>query len=45
MNLSLQGGTADLYKYNEGAFVVPEPSGIAGIAMLAVVLSRRRRHL
>lgn len=45
LDLTLDGGTADLFKFNTGApFVVPEPSGLAPLGLLSVALIRKWRN-
>ena len=46
LNLILDGGVGDLFKYNDGApFVgVPEPSAVAGFALSLALTSLRRRR-
>lgn len=46
LTVTLPGGTGNLYKYNTGNFVVPEPTALAGVLMVFAATSRcggRRR--
>jgi hypothetical protein len=43
LDLTLPGGTGDLFKYNTGAlFLVPEPGSMVGVCAGLVLLARRR---
>lgn len=41
---TLPGGTGDLFKYNTGDFVVPEPSGLGALALGGCLIMRRLRR-
>lgn len=46
LTVTLPGGTGNLYKYNTGSFVVPEPAALAGVLMVFAATFRcggRRR--
>jgi hypothetical protein len=40
LSITLPGGTGNLYKYNTGNFVVPEPTTLAVVVMGFMALSR-----
>jgi hypothetical protein len=40
LTISLPGGTGNLYKYNTGDFVVPEPAALVGVLMGFIALAR-----
>jgi hypothetical protein len=46
--LTLDGGTGDLFKFNDGApfvgFYVPEPSAICLLGLSSTLVLRRRRR-
>jgi hypothetical protein len=45
LDLTLPGGTGDLFKYDTGsAFVVPEPSSVALLALCGLAATQRRRR-
>jgi hypothetical protein len=43
LDLTLPGGTGDLFKYNTGSAFVPEPGALSALALVYLVSSRRRR--
>jgi len=43
LTINLPGGTGNLYKYNTGGFVVPEPAALAGFMLGLAALTRRNR--
>lgn len=44
LNVAIPGGSAELYKYNEGAFIVPEPGALMLLTPLLLHAAAKRQR-